>query len=56
MIEPKAYKINDAATYLGVSRVSIRRLVRQGRLQRVMAFRHLVITKASLDKLLAGEA
>ena len=50
MIEPSLLKIDEASRYLSVSRVSIRRLIKAGRLKRHPAFRHILIKKSDLDR------
>jgi hypothetical protein len=53
IIEPQAFKLEDACKYLGgISASSVRRLVAKKKLKRLMEFRHLVITKSSCDKFL----
>jgi hypothetical protein len=53
LIEPQAFKLADAQKYLGgISASSVRRLVKNKKLKRLMEFRHLVVTKASCDKYL----
>ena len=52
-IESQLFKLKDAAAYLGVGPMTVRRLVLKGRLRRHPAFRHVLVTKTSLDKFLA---
>jgi excisionase family DNA binding protein len=53
IIQPGAMKLKDAARYLGLSAVTVRRLVTQGRIKRHPAVRHLLIPRSSLDRFLA---
>jgi excisionase family DNA binding protein len=53
IIQPQAMKLKQAAEYLAVSPVTVRRLVAAGRLKRHPAIRHIVIPRASLDQFLA---
>jgi excisionase family DNA binding protein len=53
-ISPRALKLRQAAVYLGVSPVSIRRLVKRGLIRPNRALRHILISVAELDRFLAG--
>jgi helix-turn-helix protein len=49
-----AYKLRDACKYLGgLSQISIRRLVQHGLLRPNRSLRHLLFSKAELDRFLA---
>ena len=48
-----AYKLSEAAVALGVSEVTIRRLVARGLLKPNRALRHLVFAKSELLRFLA---
>ena len=47
---PLLYGVHDAALKLSMSPVSIRKLIRKNRLQRVDNFRKILIPEASLQK------
>ena len=47
-----AFKIKEAATYLGVSVVQVRRYIRRRLITRLPGIRHVVITKAECDRFL----
>jgi Helix-turn-helix domain len=51
-IEKKGYKRAEAATYLGVSKVTIDRLTKRGLLRPSRALRHPIYTKDDLDRFL----
>jgi hypothetical protein len=54
-IESQAYKLEAICKYLGgISPSSVRRLIEQGKIKRMMAFRHIIVTKKELDKFLDG--
>lgn len=54
IIIPAALKLKEACAYLGgISPVTVRRLIDRGKLRRHPSLRHIVITKASLDKFLS---
>ena len=48
-----ALKLADAAKYLGVSPISVRRLIKRGLLKPNRALRHLLIAVSELDRFLA---
>jgi len=49
-----ALKIKDAAQYLGgISRITVRRLIKRGLLKPNRALRHILISVAELDRFLA---
>jgi hypothetical protein len=50
--ERGAYKIREAAIYLGVSVVQVRRYIRRRLITRLPGIRHVVITKAECDRFL----
>ena len=52
-IQPVVFKLAESARYLGVSQVTVRRLVKKGRLKRLTFSRHVLITRAELDRFLA---
>lgn len=54
MTEPALLSADDAAAWLGVSRSSVFRLVRQGRLVAVRPFRELRFRQADLEAFVAG--
>jgi hypothetical protein len=49
-----AMKIKDAAQYLGISTISVRRLIKRQLLKPNRALRYLLLPKAELDRFLAG--
>jgi len=50
---PAAFKLQRACQYLGgLAPVTVRRLIQSGKLKRHPAFRHVLITKAELDRFL----
>jgi excisionase family DNA binding protein len=49
-----AMKIKDAAQYLGISTISVRRLIKRQLLKPNRALRHLLLPKAELDRFLGG--
>jgi excisionase family DNA binding protein len=53
-ISPRALKLKQAAEYLGVSPVSIRRLIKRGLIKPNRALRHTLIPIAELDRFLTG--
>jgi excisionase family DNA binding protein len=54
MIEPALLSADNAAAWLGVSRSSVFRLVREGRLIAVRPFRELRFRQADLEAFVAG--
>jgi helix-turn-helix protein len=51
---PAAFKLKQACQYLGgISPVTARRLIKRGLLKRNRALRHIVISKAELDRFLS---
>jgi excisionase family DNA binding protein len=53
MVGPRALKLKEAANYLGVSIISIRRLIKRGLIKPNRALRHLLISVTELDRFLA---
>jgi excisionase family DNA binding protein len=53
-ITPRALKLKQAAEYLKVSPVSIRRLIKRGLIKPNRALRHTLIPLAELDRFLKG--
>jgi len=49
-----ALKLKDAATYLGVSPISVRHLIKRGLINPNRALRHHMIPKRELDRFLSG--
>jgi excisionase family DNA binding protein len=49
-----ALKIKDAAKYLGVSPISVRRLIKRGLIKPNRALRHILIPVGELERFLAG--
>jgi excisionase family DNA binding protein len=49
-----ALKIRDAARYLSVSTITVRRLIARGLIRPNRALRHILIPIAELDRFLAG--
>jgi hypothetical protein len=47
-----AFKIKEAAIYLGVSVMQVRRYIRRRLITRLPGIRHVVITKAECDRFL----
>jgi excisionase family DNA binding protein len=52
-VSPRALKLRQAANYVGVSTISIRRLIKRGLIKPNRALRHLLIPIAELDRFLA---
>jgi len=51
---PAAFKLKQACQYLGgISPVTVRRLIDRGLIKRNPALRHIVISKAELDRFLS---
>jgi excisionase family DNA binding protein len=48
-----ALKVKDAAGYLGVSPISVRRLIQRGLIKPNRALRHVLIPLSELDRFLA---
>jgi hypothetical protein len=49
-----AFKLKEACEYLGgISPISLRRLIARGLIRRHPALRHIIISKAELDRFLA---
>jgi hypothetical protein len=53
-VTPRAVKLKAAANYLGISPVSVRRLIKRGLIKPNRALRHQLIPIAELDRFLAG--
>ena len=52
-ITPGALKIKEAAAYLGgISQITVRRLIERGLIKPNRALRHILISKAELDRFL----
>ena len=51
-IEKKGYKRAEAATYLGISKVTLDRLTKRGLLHPSRALRHPIYIKEDLDRFL----
>ena len=51
-ISPKVLKLRDAATYLGISPISLRRLIKRGFVRPIRVLRHILISVAELDRFL----
>lgn len=52
--ERGAFKLQEACEYAaGLAPISLRRLIKRGELKRHPGFRHIVITRAELDRWLA---
>jgi hypothetical protein len=49
-----ALKLKDAANYLGVAPISVRRLIERGLIKPNRALRHVIIPVSELDRFLAG--
>jgi excisionase family DNA binding protein len=49
-VKQGALKLKDAANYLGVSPISIRRLIKRGLIKPNRALRHVLISVAELDR------
>ena len=53
-IAPAAFKLRGACDYCGgLSPATLRRLIERGEIKRLAGVRHIVITKAELDRFLA---
>jgi len=48
-----ALKLKDAADYLSVSPVSLRRLIQRGLIRPIRSIRHILISVQELDRFLA---
>jgi excisionase family DNA binding protein len=51
-ISPQALKLRQAADYLGLSTISIRRLIKRGLIKPNRALRHILIPISELDRFL----
>jgi hypothetical protein len=51
-VSQAAFKIRDAATILGISPTSVRRLIQRGALKRCCALRHNLVSAAEIDRIL----
>ena len=51
-LSPRALKLKQAADYLGLSTISIRRLIKRGLIKPNRALRHILIAVAELDRFL----
>ena len=51
-----AFKIKEAAIYLGVSVMQVRRYIKRKLIARLPGIRHVVITKAECDRFLLEQA
>jgi excisionase family DNA binding protein len=49
-----ALKLKEAAEYLGVAPISVRRLIERGLIKPNRALRHVIIPVTELDRFLAG--
>jgi excisionase family DNA binding protein len=49
-VTPQALKLRQAAEYLGLSTVSIRRLIKRGLIKPNRALRHILIPISELDR------
>jgi excisionase family DNA binding protein len=52
VVSPRALKLRQAANYLGVSTISVRRLIERGLIKPNRALRHLLIPVSELDRFL----
>jgi excisionase family DNA binding protein len=52
--EPGAFKLKPAASYLSVSEPTLRRLVDRGLIKPNRALRHLIFSRAELDRFLSS--
>jgi excisionase family DNA binding protein len=50
-----AFKIKEAAIYLGVSIMQVRRYIRRGLITRLPGIRHVVITRSECDRFLSEQ-
>jgi len=46
------YKLREAAQYLSLAPITVRRLIARGRLRRIPDLRHLLFSRAELDRFL----
>lgn len=53
---PAALKLKGAAEYLGISTISVRRLIERGLINPNRALRHLLIPVVELDRFLGNGA
>jgi len=51
-VSQAAFKIRDAATILGISPASVRRLIQRGALKPCRALRHGLISAAEINRIL----
>jgi len=52
-VEPNGFKLKDAARYLSVSEITVKRLITRGLLRPNRQFRHILFSRAELDRFLA---
>ncbi len=50
----KAYKLSEAADLLGVSQVTVRRMIKRGLLKPCRALRHVLISAEELNRFLTN--
>jgi excisionase family DNA binding protein len=50
-----AFKIKEAAIYLGVSVMQVRRYIRRGLISRLPGIRHVLITRSECDRFLSEQ-
>jgi len=53
---PLTFKVADAATALGISKASVRRLIHRGDLVAIRKLRHVLVTAESVRRLAGMEA
>jgi excisionase family DNA binding protein len=51
-VTPRVVKLREAASYLGISPSSVRRLIKRGLIKANRALRHILIPVAELDRFL----
>jgi excisionase family DNA binding protein len=49
-VPPRVVKLKEAARYLGISPVSVRRLIKRGFIKPIRVLRHVLISIVELDR------
>lgn len=52
-VEKLAYKLSEASTMLGLSEITIRRLIKRGALRPNRAVRHIIFSRKELERFLS---
>jgi excisionase family DNA binding protein len=53
-VAPGAFKLREASQYLSISEISVRRLIARGLIKPNRSLRHVLISKAELDRFLSS--